>query len=187
MNHPYHSLDPPPTLRERLTRLHDNLQALGERLKASIASVVADAVAEAVRDAVRRLLGERREPVIDHFHDPRDHFNDRDDRWDDGWGEDRRWADEDDYHARETPTTRTRAGQRWRSALSAALQACLWFLRRQPRRRPVLTTVCVTLAAGVTAFVAGPALAAVSGVLASAASLMLTAEASRSASEFAAD
>ena len=36
MNHPFGSLDPPRTLTERLARLNDNLQALGERLKAFV-------------------------------------------------------------------------------------------------------------------------------------------------------
>jgi hypothetical protein len=65
------------------------------------------------------------------------------------------------------------------------LQAGLWFLKRYPRQRPFLTTVCVTLAAGVTGFVAGPVFAAGAGVLASVAGLMLTAEASKSAAELA--
>jgi hypothetical protein len=47
----------------------------------------------------------------------------------------------------------------------------------------VLTTVAVGLAAGVTGYVAGPAVAAGVGVLASVASLLLTADASRSAAQ----
>jgi hypothetical protein len=66
------------------------------------------------------------------------------------------------------------------------LQAALWFLKRQPRRRPVLTTLAVTLAAGVTGFVAGPVLAAGAGVLASVAGLLLTADAYQSAAELSA-
>ena len=66
------------------------------------------------------------------------------------------------------------------------MRAWLWFLRRQPRRRPVLATLAVTLVAGVAGFVAGPALAAGAGVLASVAGLLLTADASKSAAELAA-
>lgn len=192
MNHPFGSPAPPRTLAERLARLNDNLQALGERLKASIAGVVGDAIAEAVRDAVRGLLGGKGAPP-DPFRDARDYrdrhgpAHDRD-RADDPWGEDdRRWEDEEDFTPpRETPERGTGTGSRWRNALSAAFQAALWFLKQQPRRRPVLTTLAVTLAAGVTGFVAGPVLAAGAGVLASVAGLLLTADASQSVAELAA-
>jgi hypothetical protein len=46
--------------------------------------------------------------------------------------------------------------------------------------------VTVTLAAGATAYVAGPTLAAGAGILASVASLLLTADAARSAVQLAA-
>jgi hypothetical protein len=62
MNHYYGSPDPPRTLAERLSRLNDNLQALGERLKASIAGLLGDAIADAVRDSVRSLLGGEEAP-----------------------------------------------------------------------------------------------------------------------------
>jgi hypothetical protein len=70
--------------------------------------------------------------------------------------------------------------------VGAALQAALWFVKRQPRRRPVLTSLAVTVAAGVTGFLAGPALAAGAGVLASVAGLVFTADAAKSAAELAA-
>ena len=185
----YGSPDPPRTLAERLSRLNDNLQSLGERLKASIAALLGDTVADAVRDALRGLLGGKEE-----FVDPYRERGDRHDRdyyggrEDDPWGdEDRRWREEGDYStAPRTPAASGGAGSRWRVAASAALQAALWFLKRQPRRRPVLTTVCVTLAAGATAFVAGSLLAAGAGVLASVAGLLLTADAYQSAAGLAA-
>ena len=188
MNHPYGSPDPPRTLADRLERLDDNLRTLGERLKASIASVVGDAIADAARDAVRGLLGSKEAPA-DPYRDHRDrrapdYYHDGDD---DPWAEeDHRWEEEDFTPTREAPAMRQGAGRRWRNAMSAAVQAALWFLRRQPRRRPVLTTLAVTLAAGVTGFVAGPALAAGAGVLASLAGLLFTAEASKSAAALAA-
>ena len=173
MNPYYGSPDPPRTLAERLSRLNDNLQTLGERLKASIAGLLGDAIADAVRDSVRGLLGGEAAPP-DPYRNRRDHHapDHYRDGQDDPWGdEDRRWEEEEVYTpARETSPK----GNRWRNAASAALQTCLWFLKRQPRR-PVLTTVCVTLAAGVTGFVAGPMLAAGTTVLASVAGLMFAA------------
>ena len=186
MNHFYGPPDPPRTLAERLGRLNDNLQTLGDRLKASIAAVVGDAIADAARDAVRGLLGSKEAPT-DPYRDRHDNYAPAyyRDEGDDPWGEeDRGWEGEVVRPARETPT-RKGAGRRWRNAVSAAVQAALWFLRRQPRRRPVLTTLAVTLAAGVAGFVAGPALAAGAGVLASVAGLLLTADTSQSAAELA--
>jgi hypothetical protein len=190
INHQYGSLDPPRTLAERLSRLKDDLQSLGERLKTSIASLVGDAVAETVRDSLRKLLGGKEAPSQECFHQRRDHFSRSDyrDERDDPWNqEERRWSEEDDFEppARRTTATNSVAPKRWRNALTAALQTCLWFLKQQPRQRPVLTTVCVTLAAGVAGFVAGPVLAAGASVFASVAGLLLTTEASQSAAEFA--
>ena len=189
MSHPYSSPDPPRTLAERLTRLNDDLKGLGERLKAAIAGAVGDAVAEAVRDTLRSLLGGKDAPA-DHYRDPRDHaphalYSDYTAaREDDPWGEeDRRWQDEGPAPAR----VNSAGSKRWRNAVGTALQAALWFLKRQPRRRPVLTTLAVTLAAGVAGLLAGPVLVAGAGVLASVAGLLLTADASRSAAELVAD
>jgi hypothetical protein len=175
----YHnsSPDPPRTLSERLSRLNDNLQSLGERLKASIAALVGDTVADAVRDALRGLLGgceESPDPCRERRdRHGRDYYEGRED---DPWGdEDRRWREDDFTPARQTPATRGGAGGRWRVAASAALQAALWFLKQQPKRRPILTTVCVTLAAGATGFVAGPALVAGAGAIVSLAGLIFAA------------
>jgi hypothetical protein len=186
--------DPPRTLAERLARLNDNLQALGERLKTSIASVVGDAIADAVRDALGRLLGNKEalaaSPARD-YRDSHEPFRPRDYQGNgahDPWNEDeRRWPDDDGYisHDRERAAQRQKGPKRWRNALRAAVASALWWLKCQPRNRPVLTTLAVALAAGLTGFVAGPALAAGAGVLASVAGLLLTANASQSAAELA--
>jgi hypothetical protein len=142
-----------------------------------------------VRDSVRGLLGGK-EALQDPYRDRSDHhapgyYGERED---DPWGdEDRRWREEEDYApARQAPAARSGAGLRWRNAVGTALQAALWFLKRQPSRRPVLTTLAVTLVAGVTGFVAGPLLAAGAGVLSSVAGLLLTADAYQSAAGLAA-
>jgi hypothetical protein len=165
--------DPPRTLAERLSRLNDNLQALGERLKTSIAALVGDAIGDAVRAAVRNLLGNRETPALTSIHDDRDYregYRPRDDRDQfhrtdyrdaeprDPWGDDdRRWPEEDDCSSRwDTSERRQERPRRWHNALGAAAQSALWWLRYQPRNRPVLTTLAVALAAGITGFVAGP-------------------------------
>jgi hypothetical protein len=185
--------DPPRTLAERLSRLNDSLQALGERLKTSIASLVGDAIGDAVRAAVRNLLGNREAPALASFRDDRDYhdqFHRRDSQEADArdpWGdEERRWPEEDDYPSGwQRDAQRRDRPKRWRNALSAAVESALWWLKYQPRNRPVLTTLAVALAAGVTGFIAGPVLAAGAGVLASVAGLLLTANATQSAAELA--
>jgi hypothetical protein len=188
---PYHgSTDPPRTLTARLRRLNDNLQELGERLRASIVAIVGETISETIRDALRRLLRAREMPT-EPYRDYRDRSPTRDyrGRADDPWSEDEpRWSDEEDHYVRhrEGVVQRSDAPQRWGNAMSAALQTALWFVKQQPKRRPVLTTLAVTLAAGITAFVAGPVFAAGAGVVASIAGLLVTADATKSAAEIAA-
>jgi hypothetical protein len=185
--------DPPRTLAERLSHLNDNLQALGERLKTSIASLVGDAIAEAVRDAVRRLLGSKEASGVNTFRDDRDdrdqaHTREyRDADAQDPWAEgESRWPEENGHASRwQREVQGQERPRRWRNALGAAVESALWWLKTQPKNRPVLTTLAVALAAGITGFVAGPALAAGAGVLASVAGLMLTANATQSAAEIA--
>jgi hypothetical protein len=101
MNH-YGSPDPPRTLAERLSRLNDSLQSLGERLKASIAGFLGDTIADAVRDSVRGLLGGREESH-DPYRDRRDHHSPGyyQEGEDDPWGdEDRGWREEEFAPAR---------------------------------------------------------------------------------------
>jgi hypothetical protein len=110
MNYYNSSPGPPRTLADRLSRLNDSLQSLGERLKASIAGLLGDTISDAVRDSVRGLLGGREESH-DPYRDRRDHHA-RDyyeEREDDPWGdEDRRWREEDFAPARPRPLAPTR-------------------------------------------------------------------------------
>jgi hypothetical protein len=171
----YPLADPPRTLAERLEQLNDNLHSLGGRLKEAIASAVSSAVAEAIQDALRNLLGARTLPDPVHRYD----------QWrepDNGiWNEtdESRWNEEREYHPgyHESPEKHNPGPSPWPNALSVGVQTALWWVRQQPRRRPVLTTVTMAVVAGVTALIAGPVLAAGVGVLASAASLLVTANA----------
>jgi hypothetical protein len=106
------------------------------------------------------------------------------DPWNDG---EEAWAEQEEYLAdqQELPAvaSNTTTGKRFLDAWTSGVQTALWWLRHQRGRRPILTTVAVTLVAGITGFVAGPAIAAGVGVLASVASLLLTSDAIRSAAE----
>jgi hypothetical protein len=182
---------PPRSLAERLERLNGGLKELAERLKQSIASLVGSAIAEAVRDAVHALLGGEDRPVsprYQNFPSQRPPGQDYRGRWDEPaeqrwYEEDHPWREDEPFEPPPAPAADTSkaAGKRWRHALTAAAQAGLFWLKARPCRRPVATALAATLAAGVVAFVAGPAAGAAAGVLASVASLLLTAQASRSA------
>jgi len=176
----HHQLGPPLTLAERLEQLNDNLQSLRDRLKEAIASAIGTTVADAVRDAIRGLLGEQENPPSYQNNDWEEDHRTWHDPDDDPWMDrDRYDSDARGFHA---PSHRT-SNKRLHNAIGAALQSSLWWLRQQKSRRPVLTTSVVALAAGVTAFFYGPALAAGVGLLASVAGLVLTAESASSAAE----
>jgi len=165
-----------PTLAERLDRLNDTLQSLGQRLKEAFAEAVGAAVAGAVRDAVQGLLGATDQPG--RFNDPLWPHERDEPTWHAPGGP--LWAEDEDFvpvSGREPALRRQHMNSGWSEALHVALRAGLYWLRHQPRRRPVLTAVVVAVAAGLTALLAGPAVGAGAGVLASTAGLLLTAEA----------
>jgi hypothetical protein len=171
------STDQPLTLGERLDRLNNTLQSLTHQLKDAIASAISSAVAGAVRDAVRSLLGPGDEPAEFRERPYRDWEEPAYPDWDRPdrplWHE-----DQDNPHDRRLESAPRRGiRSRWSEALGVAVQAGLCWLRHQPRRRPVLTAVVVAVAAGLTALLAGPAVGAGAGVLASTAGLLLTADA----------
>ncbi|MFO0877877.1 MAG: hypothetical protein U0840_11030 [Gemmataceae bacterium] len=187
MNRPFGSSDPPRTLAERLARLSDHLQTLADRLRATIASLVGDTIGEVVHDLVRSLLGGKvslPDPCRDQWghHDPASHRDQQDEPW---YEEEVGWEDAKVFKPAEASRPADRGQtQRWRNAVSAGLQAMLLFLKHLPRNRPVFATVAVALATGTTGFFAGPTLAAGAGVLTSVVSLLLTADASKMATEF---
>jgi hypothetical protein len=174
-------LDPPRSLAERLELLNDNLHSLSGRLKDAVANAFSTAVGEAVHDVVRHLLGTNEPPAREQscYHQATPDSG----LWQNP--EEPGWQEEDEFQTRppQPSPERKQTPGRWGNALGMAVQAALWWMRQQPRRRPLLTTAAVAVAAGITAFLAGPALAAGVGVLASTAGLFLTAKAASSVSE----
>ncbi len=175
-----HQVGPPLTLAERLEQLNSNLESLGDQLKEAIAKTIGTTVAEAVRDAVRGLLGEQEIPESYNSNDWRDDRRSWHEIDNDPWMDQDRF--EEDYQRRHSITNQT-TNKRLRNAIGAAVQTSVWWLKQQKTKRPVLTTSMVALAAGVTAFFYGPAVAAGVGLLASVAGLVLTAESASSAIE----
>jgi hypothetical protein len=179
----------PPTLADRLRALNDSLRSLAGRLKDAIASAVSSAIGSVIRDVLRKLLGAEGEPpeqprsFDQRFGQDRYDPDHRLQRYeDDPWHDDDSWHE--DSHATISPShDDSDEPNRWGDALRATVQTALWWLRIQPFRRPLLTTTLVALTAGGAAFFAGPTLASCVSVIASVASLLLTAESVRTASE----
>ena len=186
--HSYHaSEDPACTLADRLHSLDYNLQALAARLEDAIAAAVSTALGQAIRDAIRKLLGDPgqptrpSEPFAGNGCESRgsyDGFERRDD-----WGGDDNFWGEDNYEPGRPPSSSPSAASRWSGALRASVQTALWWLRTQPCRKPLLTTALLALSAGGVALFAGPTFAACVSVVASVASLLLTADSARTAGE----
>jgi hypothetical protein len=184
---------PLPTLADRLRCLNDSLLSLAARLKDAIASTVGNAVSQAVRDLVRSLLGQREYARPDDRPWPGDFDDQRDAESSIGFDAAGRGFAEDEevFHqgGRRRPgcdvlPEPAAPARRWPDALRAAVQAGLCWVRDRPLRRPGLTAVLVGLAAGGTALVVGPAVAACLSVAASLASMLLTSDSARSIAEF---
>src|SRR5262245_26597657 len=84
----------PRFLLDRLDRLQEALQTLGQRLRESIAQVVGTQVGEAVRDALEGVLHGRQpqDRTLDHHRYRPDHYRDHD-RLYDGPEENGFWRD----------------------------------------------------------------------------------------------
>jgi hypothetical protein len=165
--------DPPRTLRQRLERLNCALEALRRELKDGISRAVSAAIAEAIGDGLRALLGVRGNTL--GYHPDREHsVEDRD--WHDSEGQGF-WHQEHYADPDEEAAAQPSAGYcRWREVLGSALLTGLWWGKRQHSRRPVLSTLVVAAAAGILTYLAGPALTSAAVAVASAATLLLTAE-----------
>jgi hypothetical protein len=187
----------------QLARLNHHLQHLGQGLRERIAGAVGRTVCEVVREAVHAALAEFGGPQVPssvppqqsprrppYWDEPNDDLqrnlltdpNEFDDllapEASDEWlppNQNRSGS-----RASETPPVSAASASPWMRALAAACQAAAWWLRRQPRRHPLLTTLAVGLAAGVAAYSVSPLLAAGATVLGSALSLLFVADATTS-------
>jgi hypothetical protein len=190
-------------LSAQLGRLNHHLLHLGQGLRERIAGAVGRTVCEIAREAVHAALAEfagspvpssatQPSPRCPPFWDEPNDDLQRDYRTDsnefdnpltpearDDWlptNQNRSGTGED-----ETSPRPAASASPWMRALAAACQAAAWWLRRQPRRYPLLTTLAVGLAAGVTAYSVSPLLAAGATVVGSAVTLLFVADATRSA------
>jgi hypothetical protein len=166
-------------LTERLGRLNTTLADLGRRLRATVASRVAENVAGIVREAVEIALAG---PTVDPL-PPRMTYGNSPIPWDDSDDEVPRFpstpqedlfggshlgpsAEDDDLEPTAAAPFRPSATQLLRTALSTALQASAWCLRRR-KPTPLLTALAVGISAGAVALFGSPLLAAGAATLGS--------------------
>jgi hypothetical protein len=191
-------------LSAQLGRLNHHLLQLGQGLRERIAGAIGRTVCEVVREAVHAALAEfaaspfpssatpppspRRPPFWDEPDDDQQrNLGTEPNEFDDPLTPEAR----DDWLPRTQSLSGSGAGETspapaasaspWMRALAAACQAAAWWLRRQPQRHPLLTTLAVGLAAGVAAYSVSPLLAAGATVVGSAVTLLLVADATTSA------
>ena len=158
-------------LARRLDQLSSTLESLGTRLRGTIATAIGETLGGFVHDVAWRFLDEVTQdlsgskPVREPWSAPdtlaRENFDPNDRAyWDDD--EDSRYEpDLEEQPIRPTP-------ERLPTALSAGLQAASWWLRRWSGPSRTLSTLAVGLVATGIAFLGGPLVVAVLGLVASA-------------------
>jgi len=177
MAHPPTRPESPTILTRHLKQLNQQLRELTNQLKHDIAVTVGETEASAVKSFLRRLLDVRESthpfhPVRDT--NPTHEMPFRDSEFPmQAWSRDSdAWPNDVEEEPFETPPPAPPSFLK--KALTTGVQAGLWWLRQQPRRRPILSTLLVAaLAAGGT-LLAGPTLGAGLAVMGSLAGLIIS-------------
>jgi len=180
----------PPPLLQNLQHLNHQLRDLTNQLKHDIAVAVGETVASTVKSFLRRLLdaGEPTRPSLP----PRETFPGRDSPFREpdfpmlsSRSDPDAWLNDVEDEPFETPPPATPPGPPsfMKKALATGIQAGLWWLRQQPRRRPILSTLAVAALAGGGTLLAGPTLGAGLAVMGSMAGMIVSGSASSFLSE----
>jgi hypothetical protein len=141
-------------LMERLRRLQEALEALGQRLREGISQLIGKHVGDAVRDAIESVLckepvyhpPERPIPQYRSYHDPYDYPHEE-------YPEEGFWGDRESVYEEPEPEQKV---SRWRPLLAGLAQLVTWTVHRIPKHRPLKKLVCIGAAAGIITLVAGP-------------------------------
>ncbi|MFM7151487.1 MAG: hypothetical protein ACKO23_16800, partial [Gemmataceae bacterium] len=174
----------PPPLLQNLQHLNHQLRDLTNQLKHDIAVAVGETVASTVKSFLRRLL-DASEPVRPAL-PKREAYLDRDVPFRDSEFPAHTWSKDPDawFHDVEDepietppPTTPSSPPSFMKKALATGVQAGLWWLRQQPRRRPILSTLAVAALAGSGTLLAGPTLGAGLAVMGSMAGMIVSSSA----------
>jgi hypothetical protein len=153
-------------LAERILRLRETLEKLAYRIRDSIAATIGDAVAGILRALLDEHSPEtvpRHDSRYDPWSDPRDSY----------WEEDIEEFDRDEERsAPPADAEATPHRSRWTAALTAAVEAIFWWLRRPPGPFPMATALGLGAVSGVIAYLGAPAVSMVVALAGSALSLV---------------
>jgi hypothetical protein len=158
---------------ERLDRLGQTLELLGERLREAIAETVARAAADAARDAVLALMSDQPAypsrvlwPQRDPYRDDR-HPNNESRCYPDEYPDELVREEYDRYEPAALPTS-TERRRRWGRALAVGFQVAAGLLSRRPGRFMMTTALGVGLVSALTVYVGGPLAVAAAALVGSA-------------------
>jgi hypothetical protein len=148
-------------LSERLDRLHNALESLGQRLREGIAHLVGSHIGEAVQDALKTVLlsssaSRTAQPRYDPGRYPSDDYYQREQNFHTQASREDFWADPEPVpEPLPPPPEEPRQPSRWRSVLVGSVHLATVWYRHRPQRRSVLRflglgaiAALVTLAAG---------------------------------------
>lgn len=168
-------------LMDRLERLHESLENLGQRLREGIASLVGNHIGDAIKDALAILLlresptrAPEPYPRRESAYSPRDFHRDGYDEYDRDF-----WRHEPDLPDREPgrepePETEPKPS-RWKTLLTGLVHLSTWWLQRRSWRSFLVAGAVV----GAAALVASPLVGGVVAVVGTA--VLLTRVADRAA------
>src|SRR5262249_22981778 len=122
-------------LMERLRRLQEALEALGQRLREGISQLIGKHVGDAVRDAIEgalcsqpvHRLPERPSPSYRSYHDPYGYPHE-------DYPEDGFWEDIESVQVEPEPEQKV---SRWRPLLAGLAQLVTWTIHSIPKHRPL--------------------------------------------------
>jgi hypothetical protein len=178
-----------------LARLRHSFDSLADQVRESIARAIGRTVAEAVSEAIHAALAEpaflpepsrpsARPPPLWDGPDDRPWLGERDDLYESGRYRDRDADDDcladDEDLADDDPSEATPCPSLVRRALAVGCRAAARWIDRHPGRFSLVAAVGVGVIAGVAALVTAPPFVQVSGVAASALSLLALLDAVRS-------
>jgi hypothetical protein len=166
-------------LSDRLDRLHNALESLGQRLREGIAHLVGSHIGVAVRDALASALQHKPQlrpidsyPAYDRADQPHSFRDDSDIR-------------QDFWHEREyeslppelepAPKVEPKP-RRWQPLLTGGVQLASWWLQHRPTPRSLKRVLVIGTVTGVTMLVAGPLIGGIVAVAGTAFLLMRMAD-----------
>jgi hypothetical protein len=144
---------------DRLERLQETLQNLGQRLRASIAQIIGTQIGDAIQEAMESLLHAQ---PIDRYPERRQYAERRPDErgygyepHESGFWDDHEPEPEETFQPDPQPAPEIRAS-RWKSLLTGMVQLASWWWQRGPKRPSLKKLAIMGATIAITSLVAGP-------------------------------